>query len=461
VVETVPAERLLHHFVNGSDPSASQWSDDDLSRSLLRSKHAKAGASLAERLTGNGFEGSGRSAVAWLGDGKDRWAPTALSRHLRRASLAESPAERDHHLVLALLCTGALLHVVQDLSVPAHARGDVSAMFLPLSETVGDRGLPLQELARVTYGRGSLPHLLSLAPRAAAKDDADTVDGVPLASTLRGHVLGEGEYPGLVYQAGRTVLSESTLPHARHLDAALDPREAATILLEGIELDTAERDGARLSPWPAERGYLLGATGRFLAAFRVDDEDQIRLWIDRRVYRAQMQELIPAGIEAGRSILDLLYSAWPEMSVDVAAREFTLTPGSVWENATLIVLLEDGTGKRRVHSEVALRGAGTHRVVDAWPAERADGGRVVLVLVGAEGQLPAVVEHVLDLEVPEVKMTAPRVHVPRPRAGPATTRPSGATPPQVSPPAVATEPDAEDSETQVETPPAADDAPSE
>jgi len=58
-------------------------------------------------------------------------------------------------------------------------------------------------------------------------------------------------------------------------------------------------------------------------------------------------------------------------------------------------------------------------------------------------------------------MTAPRGSVPRPRAGPTTTRPSGARPLGL-PPAVATEPDAEpdldleDSETQVETPPADD-----
>src|SRR5690606_13013642 len=115
VVETVPAERLLHHFVDRHDPAAARWTDDDLSRRVLRGKHARVGGTLAARATGGAFEGSGRSALSWMADERDPWAPPALAEHLRRASLAADPAERDHHLALALLCTGALLHVVQDL----------------------------------------------------------------------------------------------------------------------------------------------------------------------------------------------------------------------------------------------------------------------------------------------------------------------------------------------------------
>lgn len=421
VVETVPAERLLHHFVDRNDPAAGRWTDDDLPRGVLRGKHARAGGAVAARINGSAFEGSGRSALAWMASAEDPWAPSALARHLRKASLGSTRAERDHHLAMALLCTGALLHVVQDLSVPAHARGDVSAMFLPLSEHRGDRGLPLQEIARDVLGRG-LPLPLPLQPRPAE----DARRGMPLAPTLAGHVLGHGDHPGLVAEAGGRYFSESSLPSPRRVDAGLDPEAAAAVVLEGAVLDASERAGARLSGWPADRGYLVGGSGQPLAAYYVDEDQAVRLWLDRRVYRTQMQQLIPLGVEAGRSVLDLVYAAWPAMTVDRQARSVVLEPGVTWKQATLTVLVENGSGQREARSAVALKGEAAHRVVDAWPEGLAEGSRVVLVLENPEGTLPAVVETVIDpsetAEVPEVEAT-PRATLPKARPqAPGTTR---------------------------------------
>jgi hypothetical protein len=418
IVETVPPERLLHHFVDRTDPAALRWTDDDLPRRLLRRKHAKAGGTLAARATGGAFEGSGRSVLAWLEDESDPWAPPALAEHLRHASLAATPAERDHHLALALLCTGALLHVVQDLSVPAHARGDVTAMFLPLSEIPGDRGLPLQELARDAFGRGGLPTPVPLVPRAAET----VMRGTPRAPSLRGHVLGHEGYPGLVHEAGRRFFSESSLPAPRRVGGGLDPQAAAAVVLEGAKLDAAEREGARLEGWPAARGYLVSASGRPLAAYRVDGRDEVRLWLDRRVYRTQLQQLVPLGVDAGRSVLDLVYAAFPATAIDRAARSVVIEPGATWERATLQVVVEDDHGVRTLRSEVKLEGPAAHRVSDAWPADVPEGARVVLVLQNPAGVMPAVAEQIIDPRQAPEQAEPTSSAVPRPRAQPPTTR---------------------------------------
>lgn len=426
IVETVPPERLLHHFVDRTDPAAARWTDDDLPRRLLRRKHAKAGGTLAARATGGAFEGSGRSALAWLEDGSDPWAPPALAEHLRQASLAATPAERDHHLALALLCTGALLHVLQDLSVPAHARGDVTAMFLPLSEIPGDRGLPLQELARDALGRGGLPTPVPLTPRPAEA----VLRGTPRAPSLRGHVLGHEGYAGLVQEAGRKHFSESSLPAPRRVDRGLDPQAAAAVVLEGAVLDAAEREGARLQGWPAARGYLVSASGSPLAAYRIDEDDHVRLWLDRRVYRAQLQQLVPLGVDAGRSVLDLVYAAFPVTTVDRQARSVALAPGATWEGATLQILVEDARGVRQVRAEVAMEGPAAHRVVDVWPADLPERSRVVLVLQNPAGVMPAVVEQVIDPREPPKEAQEAAPTVPRPRAQPPSTRKSDAAAPR-------------------------------
>ncbi|MCX4244565.1 hypothetical protein [Paraliomyxa miuraensis] len=427
VVETMPTERLLHHFVDRNDPSASAWTDDDLPRGILRSKHGRAGGGLAARATGSAFEGTGRSALAWLADEHDPWAPPALARHLQRASLAPTQAERDHHLALALICTGALLHVLQDLSVPAHARGDVSAMFLPLSDVPGDRGLPLQELARDAYGRGGLPVPVALSPRPAEAVGR----GISLAPTLVGHVLGHGDHPGLVKEAGRRYFSESSLPGPRTVAEALDPGAAAAVVLEGAVLDPSEREGARLSAWPSERGYLIGGSGRPLAAFYVDERERVRLWLDRRVYRTQMQQLVPLGVEAGRSVIDLVHGGWPAMRVDRQDRSIVIEPGTAWKQAMLTILVQDGSGQRQAKAEVELQGEAAHRVVDVWGAELPEGSTVVLVLHNPAGVLPAVAEMVIDPRQVEDDADAspgvPKPTLPRARTqAPGTTRGAGA-----------------------------------
>jgi hypothetical protein len=316
--------------------------------------------------------------------------------------------------------------VIQDLSVPAHARGDVTAMFLPLSEIPGDRGLPLQELARDSYGRGGLPTPVPLSPRPAEL----VLRGTPRAPSLRGHVLGHESYPGLVQEAGRKFFSESSLPPARRVAATLDPQAAAAVVLEGATLDPSEREAAVLDGWPSASGYLLGGSGRPLAAYRVDEDDQVRLWLDRRVYRVQMQQLIPVGVDAGRSVLDLVYAAWPTMTVDRAGRSVTLVPGTAWKDATLRVLVEDDRGVRTLRAETKLEGEAAHRVVDVWPADLAERARVVLVLQNPAGVLPAVTEQVVDpREAPKTGKTGATPAVPRPRAQPPTTRKTDAVPP--------------------------------
>ncbi|MCA9712578.1 MAG: hypothetical protein KDK70_42510, partial [Myxococcales bacterium] len=411
------------------DPGSPTWSDVELPRWLLRSRLARHnGAPLAGNINRTNFDGHGRTALAWLADDGDVLAPRRLYAHLERAYLEADPAARQHHLAMALVCLGALLHVAQDLSVPAHARGDVSAMFLPLSDVPGDRGLPLQELARDAYGRAGLPTPLALTPRPAE----EVARGTPRAPTLQGHVLGHDTWPGLVQQAGGRYFSESSLPGPRALEPTLSPQQAAAALLEGAVLDPSEREGAQLSPWPASRGYLLGGSGAPLAAFRVDAEQQVHLWLDRRVHRLQMQQLIPLGVDAGRSILDLVHAGWPAMDVDRQARTVSLTPGATWSAATLLVMLEDAAGRREAIAEMAMQGPARHRVVEAWPAALPEGSRVVLVLRNPAGTLPAATEHALDLRPPAEESEAtpvPRATMPKARSGGPATRPSGARPP--------------------------------
>ena len=382
LAEVTPSARQIHHFLDREQLDADVWVDRELPAVVLRSRQARSnGEPRAGIATGTNFEGKAPTALAWLDDASDPLAPLATWDHLARASTASSQAERDHELALALIGVGALLHVVQDLSVPAHARGDASAFFAPLSPTAGDRGLPFQEFVRVEYGRSELPGV-------ARKISTTPPDGVPLARTLVGHLLGEDGYDGLATLANQRFFSESSVPAPKFLDDALSPSEAAAELLgDGHGLAPAEVDGAVLSPWPAQRGYLLSPTGRALAAFDVDVEGRIRPYLDEACYREAAATLLPEAARVTASLLDLLWPAWPQTRREGEAIVLTIPE---WAAAELTVMIEDDAGERRVVGRHSLAVAGDTRV-ETGVGALVEGERVVLLLEAKREQGPPIV----------------------------------------------------------------------
>src|SRR5690606_13122954 len=140
IVEGSPRARLLHHFIDRRDPRSLTWADTELPAVALRYAARRAGMPLAQSVNRTGFDGRARSAIAWLQDAEDPWSLPATRAHLHRAATDPDPEVRQQAWVLGLIGAGAILHVIQDLSVPAHARGDLSAFFLPLSDQRGDLG---------------------------------------------------------------------------------------------------------------------------------------------------------------------------------------------------------------------------------------------------------------------------------------------------------------------------------
>jgi hypothetical protein len=400
LAELAPSARAVHHFLDRRDPSSPTWADAELPAWLLRLRQARHnGAALATTINRTGFSGHGPSAISWLRDEVDLLAPPRTFAHLERAALAAEPEERQHHLAMALLGVGALLHVVQDLTVPAHARGDASAFFAALSGEAGDRGLPLQEYARRLYGRRDLPITATEEQLAAAR-------GRPLTDSLLGHLLGAGEHEGAAHFTARRFLSESSVPAPLYLDDDLSAQEAAARLLERAALDPIETDGARLAPWPAARGYLLSSRGRPLAAFERDEDGLLRAFLDEIVYRDQTQALLPLAAQISRSLLDRLWPGWPTITIDRAQRTIELEISADLTAPVLLVLTQDADGRRTIARNVALTPGERNRVRDLPVVDGA--ARLILVLraSGAGGD-PYLWELVLSADATTVQQTPP------------------------------------------------------
>jgi hypothetical protein len=432
-LEAADRTRLLHHFVDAEDPGAATWRASGRHRTTWRRIERRAGGGLATRLGRGGFSGEATSAIGWM-TSKDPFGPAALFAHQRAASLAATSAERDRHLALALVAAGALLHVVQDLAVPANARGDLLGMMVPLSSSRGDRGSPLAEYARLTFGR-SMPVPVALSGR---------TEEVAPPKSVREVLLGDGTREGLVALAATHFFSDGRLPPPRVLDRALDPGAAAAAWLgdDAAGLDPAERDGAVMQPWPAEAGYLRSKTGRALAAWSADDTGLVRGYLDRRVLREHALVLLPAAVQASVDTLELLWPQWPTTQHDTAANLVEIDADPTLADRELLVLVEDAEGQRTVARRIALL-AGRSRVRDVSPAALPEGAHVVLVLTGtrADGQRIAI-ERRLDAAARPGPAAAPvdstpaettTVEAPPADATPTAPAPADATPTEPAP----------------------------
>ncbi len=438
-LEATPRARLLHHFASLEDPAAPRWRAHGRSRGTWRRMERQAGGSLAARVGRSGFAGEGPTALAWLADTDDPWAPAGLQAQLQQASLAATPAQREQAMALAMVATGALLHVIQDLSMPAFARGDLLGTRMPLSEDRRDRGSPLSEYARITFGR-AMPQPLPSSGREPEP-----------ATDLRSLLLGDATGEGVIEFAAGHFLSDGSLPAPRRLDDGLTPAAAAAALLADLRLDPAEVRDAELAPWPASTGYLRTKAGRALLAFRRDDDGTVHPYLDRRILREHALVLLPRAVQASIATLELLWPAWPRADWDRDADVYELEPLPAVANPELLVLVETADGRRSVARRVALL-PGRSRIRDITPARMPEGAHVVLVLRGTRGDgLGVLLERRLDAHARETAAptepvasdtptTAPTTAPPRPSQDPArpsadapTTDPAVVDPPAVSP----------------------------
>ena len=391
IAELVPSAREVHHFVDREDPASLSFTDPQQRPLVLRSRQFRHnGAPLAGYVTGASFAGTGPSAIAWLADDRDPLAPSRTFAHLELASTHPDPRARDHHLAMAMIGLGALLHVLQDMSVPAHARGDVTAFFAPITDIPGDRGLPFNELARLSFGRHALPGRQASEPIAEQR-------GVALATSLRGHFLGDPSYEGLAVFTGRRFLSEHSLPEPRFLEPEQSPAEAAALLLTGADLDATEITGATLSPWPAPRGYVKTITGRPLAAFDTDDLGRVRTFIDEAVYREQFSQLAPRAIAATRSLIDWMWPSWPELLYDAAGGTLDLAIAAELQEPEMLVFTQTAEGERTITAKVRLK-PGIRNRVGGLPKLSEDQRRVVVLRAKRSTGEPLILEQVLGAE---------------------------------------------------------------
>jgi hypothetical protein len=318
VVEGIPGDRDRNHFY------------DPVHRKGLTAPRR----GLVATLRGVPSVPGGVAAPDWITAPDNDLGLARFWLELEKSAVAGTRGERDEHLAMALLCAGAMMHVLQDLGAPAHARGDIEEHLLPLGGGPRDRGSRFERLAAWMYGRLGLPEPAAAPPaRQRARDFFTAGDGKGLADVTAARWYSMGTLPADVVVpsdprrgevAGRVVAAQR-FP---------SPRPTAELRLKG-------------STGPD--GHVLRADdGPCLANYRVDD-GRLRFTISDACAAEQLAAILPEVAAYSAGFLEWLFRGALAVSVVSGSVTIAVPPGDVALGAgVLTVLVEDENGRRTV-----------------------------------------------------------------------------------------------------------------
>src|SRR5204862_2738509 len=111
---------------------------------------ARGVGSVRDLLAGEAFDGTGLASTGWLTAPDNELGLARFLAARERAVIAPTPAERESALAEALLCAGALLHVIEDAADPPRVHNDERT-------DLDAGGAPLDAFAAARFGRHAVP----------------------------------------------------------------------------------------------------------------------------------------------------------------------------------------------------------------------------------------------------------------------------------------------------------------
>ena len=358
VLADTPARHAAHHFF---DPA----SGSGLSESSLDSTGASLSRRLWARVARAELIRSGMPATEWLSHPDNPMNLAGFLDQYGKAVSSRTPAERERHLAGALLAAGAIVHVVQDMASPAHARADLAAHARQIGPERTDVGSRFERIASLAYGRLGVP---------------EPSREIPLRPELTDYITADDK-TGLADVTARSYFSGSTMPRSIEVTRKLTPQEL------GRRLEASAR---RPSPVPAaplqldraaslEGATLAGDDGVCLARYR--HEDRRLSWsMPDACALEQIGKLLPEASAFGAGAVNWLFRGSPELTVDGGAVEVAAGTVGV-KTATVTLLWDDGRGVRTKLATAEGASAAAGETLGRFDAPSGRDARAVIALV--------------------------------------------------------------------------------
>jgi hypothetical protein len=338
VLAGMPASIERHHFYC---PSLRKGLDNrhGLLRAAIGVVAAVEGVdSVRQLLTGTGVDLSGTSALEWATSPDNPQGAPAFYKHLAAAASEASPARRDHHLALALLSMGGLLHLLQDMASPSHVRNDFAAAHLEkLGASLFDRGSAYERFVATVFGQFGLPGF----------------KGQPVTRQRLLDYFSSSSWSGLADSTAVDHFSPGTVPPPVKILPDADRRELRDRLTRKLPLSQPALGAIDLA-CAGRRTCYLGGQRAPLLAYTIDRKKQLRFFLDGRCHAAAARRLLPRAVAFSAGLIDFLLRGQLELERDGA--NLTLrNRGVALAKGRARLLAEDAAGKRTQLREVPLK----------------------------------------------------------------------------------------------------------
>lgn len=381
VVEELPFSRGRHHFLNprtgrGLRNTKGRWG---LSLRMRFLDSMEGGGSFGGIWTGANFNLSGKSVLTWA---RYKHNDLSLPRHLTHrmtALTAPTRAGRRHALAMALLTAGALLHLLQDMAVPAHVRNDFARTYLAQRSNIElDRASAYETQVRKAYGRSGIPKVRGTIPK----------------FTRFNRFFKNSRGTGLAQTTQRGYFSLGSLPKPALLQRGTTSEALHAALRKAMKIPGPPIKGLRLRSAGGAGLYYGTQSNPYLFAYRVTRRGRLEFTLDDRCYKTAATRLVPAAVRYSAGLLAHLLRG----RVALQAQGGHLVgrhSGPALGAGTVTVLWDDAKGRRtrlqRTATQAGLKvGAAlvsvdlstlpkaARQVVIAWSGKDAHGEPLVM-----------------------------------------------------------------------------------
>ncbi len=371
VLEGTPASAEKDHFYS---PTLKKGLDDHrpLLSTLLRLLATFEGGDSARRLfTGTGFSLTGASALKGITAKDDPRSIQAFYKHLSAAGKQQDPRQRSHHLALALLGAGRMLHRLQDMASPTHVRNDfVTGHLERLGKSNLLRGSAYEHLVALAYGQHALPRYR----------------GAPIK---RKHLLDFFASPdadGLADLTNQEHFSPGTLPPPVEVLKGTDVKELRERLTRGMPLPRPVLGKIDLRCARERTCYQRGVSGPRLA-YRVKS-NQLRFYLDSRCYTATARRLLPLAVGYSTGLINYLLRGRLVLKLDQDELQI-INAGIPLSAAKGALFLEDAQGRRELLAPLQLKLPGQRKQLLATfslptPLPKAGIKRLIVLIEGSD-----------------------------------------------------------------------------
>ncbi len=340
VLAEMPASENRHHFLCPTTNSGLKNLRPITGWVLGLLATLEGGDTVRQFFTGTGFDLTGKLATDWLFAPENPHGMAAFHRELAAAVSEDAPARRAHHLALALTALGAMLHVLQDMASPTHARNDFADGHLErLGSSTYDRGSAYERFVASQYGRLGIPKY----------------KGPAVARASLRQFFHSPRWDGLADLTHLAHFSPGTIPANTQLLPGTDLKQLQKRLEKGLTFQEPPLGKIDLACAAKKTCYLRDPRGnRPLLAYRLGRKGKLMFRLDNRVYAAAARELLPRAVGFSAGFIDHLLRGKVDLALKSATQVEVVNRSAELAGGRVRIFAEDEAGKRTLLGAQAL-----------------------------------------------------------------------------------------------------------